>query len=67
MRVPWRNSAQLLPGFMLCAFSVAVTVHLFVLSWNEPVRDMYGFRQAQTALSAYWLGGEKTSSGISPP
>lgn len=34
--------------------SVAGIVALFFLTWDQPIVDSYGFRQAQTALTVYW-------------
>lgn len=37
------------------AFTLAILLYALWVSWNQPLLDMHGFRQTQTALSAYWM------------
>ncbi|MFC5594114.1 hypothetical protein [Lysobacter niastensis] len=40
---------------LMPAYGLALVVYLIAISWSQPILDLFGFRQAQTALSAYWL------------
>lgn len=44
-----------MPAMVLLTYGAFAVVYLLVISWNQPVLDIHGFRQAQTALSAYWI------------
>lgn|GEM_PF-356647 len=41
--------------YLLPAYGLLVGAYLLFISWSQPVLDHYGFRQAQTAISAYWI------------
>lgn len=43
-------------GFpILLAAAAAISLGMFLLSWGHPLTDLHGFRQAQTAISVYWM------------
>ena len=42
-------------GLLLAVYGVAVLGYLIVISWTQPILDAHGFRQTQTAISAYWM------------
>lgn len=44
-----------LPGMILLAGSAVTLVSATWFSWSMPVVDSFGFRQAQTALTAEWM------------
>jgi hypothetical protein len=44
-----------LPGILLLAYGLLALGYLLQLSWNAPLLDLFGFRQAQTAISVYWM------------
>jgi hypothetical protein len=43
------------PTKALLAAAVAVAAIAAAIGWNHSILDMHGFRQTQTAISAYWL------------
>ena len=39
----------------VCVLALVFNLLTLIWSWNQPILDQHGFRQTQTALSAYWL------------
>jgi hypothetical protein len=46
-----------LPGFFFCVFLACLPLTLWTLGvgWNHNLMDEYGFRQAQTAISSFYM------------
>jgi hypothetical protein len=51
----YRSRLTELPAWLLIVYGAGALVYLLRISWDQPVLDIHGFRQAQTAITAYWL------------
>ena len=50
-----RSISAEIPGALLLIYGLSALAYLTIASWSSPILDMFGFRQAQTAISAYWI------------
>ncbi|MFC5743963.1 phospholipid carrier-dependent glycosyltransferase [Dyella tabacisoli] len=63
-----KYSKFLTPGYLFMAYGLVVAGYLLAASWSQPILDSHhGFRQTQTAISAYWLAREGSTFAYQTP
>jgi hypothetical protein len=65
--VPNSNRKRLNLGIVLFLICLGFYLYAVSLGWNEPILDMHGFRQTQTAISAYYMIGKMPKLAYETP